>query len=520
MDNVEALSQKKTTHFTEKIKTLDELEVIIKELKRRGEKVVLCHGVFDLVHPGHLRHFDAARKKGDRLVVTITQDVHVGKGPGRPVFNQQLRAETVAALECVDYVAINQWPTAVETLKKLKPDFYAKGSDYANFKDDITGMISVEEQAIREVGGALIFTNEISFSSSNIVNTYFSVFSEEAQTFLKSFRERYSSTDIIKRLEGLRGLKVLVVGDAIVDEYHYCQAMGKSPKETVVATRYVNEEAFAGGVLACANHVAGFCEQVDLVTCLGLQDSREDFIRSHLKPNVRPNFFYREDATTVIKRRFVDPAFLSKMFQICFLNDSHLPEKLEGELKNYLGDTLSSYDVVLVADYGHGFLSPQSVSILSERSRFLALNTQTNSANQGFNPVTKYPRADYVCVDEPEIRLATQSRAGPLEDLILKVQKQMKSQKVIITRGHNGSVVYSKEQGFTKIPVFSSEIVDRVGAGDAFFAVTSPCVASEFPTDVVGFIGNMVGALAVRIVCNRSFIEPLPLFRFISTALK
>lgn len=516
----QALKEKKTHHFTDKIKTLDELEKIVARMKQNGERVVLCHGVFDLLHPGHLHHFDAAKKKGDRLVVTITKDSHVGKGPGRPVFNQRLRAETVAAFECVDYVAINEWPTAVETIKKLKPDFYAKGSDYAQFDDDLTGMIRLEESAVREVGGQLILTNEVSFSSSSILNTYFSNLPEETQAFLKSFRERYPSDIVIKKLNNLKKLKVLVVGDAIIDEYHYCVAMGKSPKETIVATRYVSEESFAGGALACANHVAGFCEQVDLVTCLGAQNSREDFIRKHLKPNVRPKFFYRDDATTVIKRRFVEPAFLSKMFQICFLNDTELPSNVSGELQKYLEGTLPHYDAVLVADYGHGLLNREAIDALASKARFLAVNTQTNSANIGFNLVTKYPKVDYVCVDEPEIRLAAQNRSGLLEDLILLVGKKLKSSKITVTRGHNGAIVYSEEQGFTRIPIFSSEIVDRVGAGDAFFAITSPCAASDFPTDLIGFIGNMVGALAVKIVCNRSFIEPLPLARFITAILK
>lgn len=520
MNNLEAPARKKPVHFTEKIKTLDELELVVQEMKGRGEKVVLCHGVFDLLHPGHLRHFDAARKKGAWLIVTLTQDQYVGKGPGRPIFNQQLRAETVAALECVDYVAMNQWPTAVETIKKLKPDFYVKGSDYANFESDLTGMIRLEEQAVREIGGELVFTNEISFSSSNVVNTCFNVFTEEAQAFLKSFRERYSSDGIIKQIESLRGLKILVVGDAIVDEYHYCQAMGKSPKETIVATRYVSEESFAGGVLACANHIAGFCDEVDLVTCLGRQNSREDFIQNHLKPNVRPVFFYREDATTVIKRRFVDPAFLSKMFQICFLDDSPLPAEVDRELQDYLGDILPRYDIVLVADYGHGFLSEKTVSLLSEKAPFLAVNTQTNSSNIGYNLVTKYPRADYICIDEPEIRLALQDRTSPLEELIPRIYKRLLTQKVTITRGHRSSIVYSREEGFKKIPIFSTEIVDRVGAGDAFLAVTSPCVAAGYPMEMIGFVGNLVGALAVRIVGNRSFIEPLALYRFLNTVLK
>ena len=147
-----------------------------------------------------------------------------------------------------------------------------------------------------------------------------------------------------------------------------------------------------GGVLACANHIAGFCEQVDLITCLGRQNTREDFIRTHLKSNVHPTFLYRDDTSTIVKRRFVDPTFLSKMFQVSFISDSNLPEKTDLQLQEHLKKALSNYDVVLVADYGHGFLSPETIDILEKTSRFLAVNTQTNSANLGFNLITTYEK--------------------------------------------------------------------------------------------------------------------------------
>ncbi|MFH0768272.1 MAG: adenylyltransferase/cytidyltransferase family protein [Chloroflexota bacterium] len=266
------------TELWSKVKTLDELAHIISGLKREGKVVVQCHGVFDLLHPGHIRHFDAAKQEGDVLVVTITKDAYVDKGPGRPIFNERLRAESIAALGCVDYVAINEWPTAVETIKKLKPDVYAKGSDYADAKDDLTGKISDEEAAVKSVGGRIHFTGEITFSSTKLLNLHFDVFPEEARHFLRKFRSRYSAKDIINRIEALKKMKVLVIGDAIIDEYHYCIPLGKSPKEILIPAKYLYQESFAGGILAVANHVAGFCDKVDVVTCLGMQNTCEDFI--------------------------------------------------------------------------------------------------------------------------------------------------------------------------------------------------------------------------------------------------
>lgn len=503
-----------------KVKTLEELAETLARLREKGLRIVHCHGVFDLVHPGHIRHFEAAKREGDVLVVTITQDEHVNKGPGRPVFNQELRAESVAALQIVDFVAVNQWPTAVEVITLLKPHVYVKGSEYSAPENDITGMIDHEEEALKAVGGRLHFTNEITFSSTELLNDHFDVYPETAKMFLRELRQRYSDDAVIKQLERLRGLKVLMIGETIIDEYHYCQALGKSPKELLVATKFLREEVFAGGVLACANHVAGFCQDVHLVTCLGSHQSREAFIRAHLKPNITARFFYRDNASTIVKRRYVDPVFLAKMFEVSFIDDSDIPRDVEQELYRYLKSVLGDYDLVLVADYGHGLMKPDIVKLLCAGSRFLAVNTQTNSANTGYNLITKYPRADFICIDEPEIRLACHDRVNDLRELIASIACKLGSRRAAVTWGPRGSMTYAVEDGFFEIPVFSSKIVDRTGAGDAYLSIAAPCVAAGMPMDLVGFIGNAVGALAVRIVCNRSAVEPVPLYKFITALLK
>jgi rfaE bifunctional protein nucleotidyltransferase chain/domain len=503
-----------------KIKTLEEVVSIVGELKSEGKTIVLCHGVFDLIHPGHIRHFQAARREGDVLIVTLTPDKYVGKGPGRPVFNQALRAESLASLSCVDCVAINEWPTAVDTIKMLKPDVYVKGGDYSDPEKDITGKIAEEENAVKSIGGKLHFTDEITFSSTNLLNTYFDVFPGETQEFLKKLRGDYEVGTIIEKMEGMKNLKVLVVGDTIIDEYWYCQPMGKSPKETIISTQHVSQEVFAGGILAVANHVAGFCDNVHLVTCLGKEDSREEFVLDHLKDNVRPKIYYQEGAPTVIKRRYVEPSFLTKMFGIYFFNDRGLRGEIQKEICDYLESVMDDYDLVLVSDFGHGLIGPPMIKTLCEGSRLLAVNTQTNSSNLGFNLITKYDKADYVCIDEPEIRLATHNKFGPLKASINTVAEKLGCRLITTTRGHRGSVTYDKQNGFYETPVFSTKIVDRVGAGDAYLSISSLCVAAGFPAQLVGLIGNAVGALAVQVVCNRESIEPVPLFKFLTTLLK
>ena len=157
-----------------KLLPLETLAEKVGELKKAGQKIVYCHGCFDLMHPGHIKYFQAARRFGDALVVTVSPDRFVDKGPGRPAYNEVLRAESIAALECVTYVGINQWPTAEETLRLLRPDYYVKGQEFEKLEDK-TGKIQREAAVVKEIGAELRFTHEIVFSSTQLLNTYFRV---------------------------------------------------------------------------------------------------------------------------------------------------------------------------------------------------------------------------------------------------------------------------------------------------------------------------------------------------------
>ena len=155
-----------------KILELDVLAEKLADLKSRGKKIVHCHGCFDMMHPGHIKYFQASKEMGDILVVTITPDQFVDKGPGRPVFDQSLRAESIAALESVDYVAVNCWPTAEKTLRLLLPNYYVKGQEFEKLQDK-TGKIQKEVEVVREIKAEMRFTHEIVFSSSKLIKEHF-----------------------------------------------------------------------------------------------------------------------------------------------------------------------------------------------------------------------------------------------------------------------------------------------------------------------------------------------------------
>jgi len=502
-----------------KVKSLTQLAEITAKARVEGLRVVHCHGVFDLIHPGHIRHFQAARSLGDLLVVTLTADEYVNKGPGRPVFNQRLRAETVAALEAVDYVAIDDHPNAVEAIRQLRPAFYVKGIEDARHGDE-AGDLEQEAAAAEAVGGRLHLTNEVSFSSTRLLNEYFPVFSPEADDFLRQFRRRWSADQVIAALRDLRSLRVLVVGDIIIDEYHFCKAIGKSSKSATLTARFLSAERHAGGVLAVANHVAGFAGEVHLLTYLGDPVADEPFIREHLSSNVRVSLVRQPGRHNVVKRRYVEPFQVTKMFEVMWLDGPEPLSEAEDELLARLGPLAKQCDLIIAADFGHGSVGSRTVEGLSALSTFLAVNAQTNSANHGYNLVTKYPRADYVCIDEEELRLANHSPNGAIEMLAARTAAGLGCRALAVTRGSRGSLTWTPQVGFVQTPVFSASVVDSVGAGDAYLSVTALCARAGYPPELIGFVGNCVGALAVRIIGNREPVKPEPLFQFITTLLK
>lgn len=503
-----------------KIRGIDELAMVLSEERSRGLRVAHCHGVFDLMHPGHIRHFEATHGVADVLVVTLTADAHVAKGPGRPVFNQRLRAESVAALHSVDYVAVLDSPSAVEAIRKLKPDVYSRGNSRYDEGEASRIRHLEEDQTIREIGGEVLETDEINLSSTNLLNSFFSVYSPRADQFLRKFRQRYSSDEVIAQLRALEPLRVLVLGDIIIDEYAYCRAVGKSSKSPTLTARYLHTEKYAGGALAVANHVAGFVRGVSLLSYLGEPTEHEIFVREQLKPNVTPELVEQQGRPVVVKRRYVDPFQISKMFEVLWLDGEEPPPDAENRLIEQLKNQVPNYDLVIVADFGHGGVGSRTVEWLAESNTFLAVNAQTNSANTGYNLIHKYPRADYICLDEEELRLASNDRYGEIENLMVKTAKDLECRVITVTQGSNGSATWSPETGLVQTPALSNDVVDSVGAGDAYLSVTSLCAHARFDPDLIGFIGNSVGALAVQIVGNRESVEAESLYSFIRTLLK
>lgn len=477
----------------DKIRSLDDLGASLGEARAAGQTVALTHGEFPLLHVAAIRHLDRLKREADVLVVTLTPDADPAGKATRPLFQQGLRAESVAALQCVDFVTVAG--SASAAIQAVRPAVYSAWD----------GPATAADSALVETLGGRVLPQLRNARIPALIPLHSPSIPTAADEFLGRFVSRYSFDDVAGWLEKVRTLKVLFVGETIVDEYQYCETMGKSGKEPILAARYLSTEKFAGGVLSTANQAASVCDHVGIVSILGTQDSQEEFVRERVDPKVDATFLYAPGCRTILKRRIVEVYPFQKLFEVYFM-DPVVPDAVCDALLARLKVVVPRYDAVVVTDYGHGMLTPAVVEYLSGCGKFLAINTQTNAANQGFNTVSKYPRADYVCVSEKELRLEARNRSTDVRLLMTAAAEKLGCGRILVTRGGEGCLGYHAGDGFYAVPPFTNRVVDRVGAGDALLAVSAPCAAVGAPMEVIGLVGNAVGARAVETVGNRSVV--------------
>ena len=367
---------------------------------------------------------------------------------------------------------------------------------------------------------SIVFTEDIVFSSSQLINKNFSTFPEETREFLTEFSNRNSPEDVIQFLKNAEKLKVLVIGETIIDEYNYCFPIGMTTKDPIIAVKYLSKEKFAGGVLAAANHLANFCHSVDIITLLGEFETDEAFVRENLNKKINPFFLYKRDSPTIVKRRFIDNYLTQKLFELHEINDDEIDKEQETLLKEICEERILNYDIVIVIDYGHGMLTKDLRKTICNKSKFLAVNTQSNAGNRGFNVISKYSKADFISLNHSELNLEERDRHCGIKESIAHVARKLSCPRILITRGKNGNIYYDVHEGFVETPAFANQVLDRIGAGDAVISLSSLCAFQSAPKDVVGFIANAVASQAVATVGHRTSIEPVPLYKHITTLMK
>lgn len=359
--------------MVQKILSIHNLAKILSKEKNKGKKIVLCHGVFDLLHIGHIRHFNEAKNLGDILVATITSDKFVHKGPNRPAFNEQDRAEAIAALDSINFVAINRNPTALPVIQEFKPQVYCKGPDYKIFKNDITGEIKNEINEVKKFGGKIIYTKDITFSSSTLINKFGGIHSLGQKKILSQIKKKYTFTEIKEGIENFKKLKVLVIGETIIDQYYFCDVLGKSGKDPMLVLRDLKTEQYLGGAAAISRHLSEFCNKITLLSIIGEKEEFLQEIKQNLSKNIQFHYIKKKNSPTIIKKRFLDNVSNNKILGVYKINDDVLTMAEEKLFNKKLRKLLPIHDLVIVSDYGHGFISKNTSEIICKNSKYLAV---------------------------------------------------------------------------------------------------------------------------------------------------
>lgn len=494
-----------SAHEDLKILPFDTCGPTFAALRDAGKRIVQCHGTFDLLHPGHIKHLQEAKTHGDVLVVTLTSAPYVNKGPGRPVFSDEQRAYQLAHLEVVDHVVVIPHPYAVEAIEAVKPHVYCKGTEYATPKDETDRRIDDDAAAVARYGGAIQFVGAPLHSSTRLIASHLDTLDPDVRVYLDRFPLADANHHIDQLLTAIRGLKVLVVGDLILDRYSYCVVQGLTSKARVLSVRPVRDEDFLGGSLAIARAVASWGCETRLIALAG----HEPFLDAALEPlgsePLQLDLVRDPSYPTILKQRYVERPGkrkdLIKHFSVNRLHDKP-SNTLHTRLMERLRSALDDCDLVIACDYGHGMVDAEVQALLEERSPYLALNCQTNSYNYGFNLITKYKRCDLFSLDERELCLAYGQRGVSEFELLGRLGDQLSAKLGWLTLGSSGSVVWSKSGETHSCPAMTKQTVDTVGAGDAFFAAAALCGRAGGDVALSSILSNVSGAIAANVVGN------------------
>ena len=289
----------------DKIKNKEELIKTINYFKDQGKKIVHCHGCFDLIHPGHMRHLKFAKEQGDILLVSITADKFIQKDYMNPFVTQNLRASSLSAIEFVDLVYINESSVGTELIKEIKPDIYVKGQEYAKNKKIHTGFIE-EKALVESFGGKVVYSpGDIIFSSTQMINRSLQredIKKEKINNFL--IRHGISKENLIKIVEEYNNKKILIIGDCFIEDYVFCDKPEISLNSPILNFNFLENKKFFGGAGFVAQLILGLGGDIKIL-CVGNDKSSEIFqdLSQNLKDKI--DFIRVNDYFLPIKTTFL-----------------------------------------------------------------------------------------------------------------------------------------------------------------------------------------------------------------------
>ncbi len=253
---------------------------------------------------------------------------------------------------------------------------------------------------------------------------------------------------------------------------------------------------------------------------IGDSPSEEDWIRGQLRENVTPQFVVKPNSPTIVKRRYRESYFGVPLFAVDYLNDAPWSANHDLHLQHLLAELTDQQDLIVVSDFGHGMLSGETIRRLSDQESFLAVHPQANAANFGFHSISKYPRANYVCLAQREMEIERRERGQVRSEMLKALADRLEINTLCVTVGRAGCLCYDRERGSAAFPSLATQVRDRVGAGDTFFAFTALGAYLNYPLDQLAFLGNVAGAEAVSAVGHSHCLDEITFRRHVESLLK
>lgn len=505
------------------MKKILEKKELIKFLKKNSnKKIVLCHGVFDLVHYGHLKHFKSAKRYGDILIVSITKDKFIKKGFNRPLFNEIKRAEYLSEIKVIDFVYICETESALDSIKTIKPDYFIKGPDYKNNKLDKTKKIFLEKKITKKYKGKIVYTKDEKFSSSKIINSNNLLnYSLKQKDYIEKIRRKYGFDFIKAEIDKFKKFRVLIIGELIFDQYCFGSVIGKSGKEPHLVFKENTQDIYVGGAGVIARHISSFVKRINLISQFGNEKHLKKVLNKSFSKNIIKHFVNnnKEQYNSIVKKRFIDQISNYKMFG-SYIIPNKSSKNLNLKLISKIKSKIKNSDIIIVSDYNHNFLDKKSAEYLSRINSFKAVNTQLNSSNMNLHSLQNYKNIDLVVINETELRLEFGEEDSNLKLLALKKIKKSKIKNLIITQGKNGATLFRKNHALVHCPAFVEKSVDKVGAGDAMLSLCALAIKQNLSPEIVLFLGSIASAINVNTVGNKVAVDYTQLERFLKFTLE
>ncbi len=482
------------------------------KLKFKKKIVGLCHGVFDILHLGHTNHFREAKKICDILLVSITSDDFINKGPSQPFFKSNERAKFLSSIKYVDYVYISNSETGEEALNLFKPDFYIKGADYINKKNDKN--LVKEKNACKKNKTKIFFTKGIKYSSTKILNNHFSKLDKNTLELLKKINKKYSNEIITKTINSINNKKIILTGEPILDIYKYIDVIGTATKSPIITSNFIKEDIHAGGTIAAGNMMSNFSKNIlYLLPTKKKNINRKILSKISKKINIVSSDINFE---IPIKTRFVTKVRNNKIFQVNDLNEFKPAVKQYKKFINKIQSYKRNYPVFLL-DFGLGLID-ENISKKYFKGNNLYLNVQSNSNNYGFNLFDKYKKFSYLSINLKEFQLNFKKKItsfNEIKNLIIKKRLSPMS----VTLGHRGSLFVNKKNKLFYCPNFYQNPTDTTGCGDAYFIMTSFLVNLGFDDEIVPFLGNIYAGLHSKNFGNSKVPDKKELLKAVESIL-